>query len=403
MESVQQADVRVQPGRKRQGRVPGGVTGRVLRPAGGEEIQQQTVEGAVDGVEPGGCGIFHGEGGTIPAETGKAFRFQQEPAGRKCRGRSVQIPGQRASKDRPLHASGHGEPVEGLLDPAEVDEGEVQPSPGDRPGPGSLRPQQALQPPQMGQSGVVRKELGVDTRPGRNTGKQWLAEVRIRIGQRGGHQRSLCCRGCLPARYLGKMVLEIPRLQDEELLLRPHTETDADAVLRRSTDPLTVEWTTVPLDYSRETALNYIAAVGVPQPDRVAWALDLDGRYAGSIDLRWQGAGTGGLGFVTAPEFRGRGLMSRAVRLVTAYAFDVLGWDKVNWTANVGNIGSYKPVWRNGFPLPVTVPRLLAHRGAMVDGWFSELEASAPRIPRILWTDCLRLLPEVPQRTPPQP
>ena len=193
------------------------------------------------------------------------------------------------------------------------------------------------------------------------------------------------------------MVLEIPRLQDESLLLRPHVETDADGVLQRSRDPLTIEWTTVPLDYSREMALNYISAVGVPQQDRVAWALEHGGRYAGSIDLRWQGAGTGGLGFVTATEFRGQGLMSRAVRLAVAYAFGTLGWERVSWTSNVGNLGSYKPVWRNGFPLPVAVPRMLAHRGQMVDGWFSELEAEAARTPRILWSDCLRLLPDVPQ------
>jgi hypothetical protein len=48
----------------------------------------------------------------------------------------------------------------------------------------------------------------------------------------------------------------------------------------------------------------------------------------------------------------------------------------------------------------VTVPRLLAHRGQMVDGWFSELEAQAPRVPVILWSDCLRLLPDVPRQPP---
>ncbi|MBF4995477.1 GNAT family N-acetyltransferase [Arthrobacter gandavensis] len=193
------------------------------------------------------------------------------------------------------------------------------------------------------------------------------------------------------------MVLQIPLLQDESLLLRPHLTTDADAVVARSQDPLTVAWTTVPLDYTREMALNYISAVGVPQQDTISWALEYDGQYAGSIDLRRQGAGTGGLGFVTSPEFRGRGLMSRAVRLAVSYAFDTLGWEALNWTSNVGNLGSYKTVWRNGFPLPVTVPRLLAHRGEMVDGWFSELEAAAPRIPRILWSDALALLPHVPQ------
>ncbi|MCC9193805.1 GNAT family N-acetyltransferase [Arthrobacter sp. zg-Y916] len=192
------------------------------------------------------------------------------------------------------------------------------------------------------------------------------------------------------------MVLEIPLLRDESLLLRPHTESDADAVVARSVDPQTIAWTTVPLDYTRDMALNYIRAVGTPQQDTVSWALENGGRYAGSIDLRWQGAGTGGLGFVTSPEFRGQGLMSRAVRLAVGYAFDTLGWERLNWSSNVGNLGSYKTVWRNGFPLPVSVPHMLAHRGQMIDGWFSELESSAPRTPRILWSDVLSLLPRLP-------
>lgn len=192
------------------------------------------------------------------------------------------------------------------------------------------------------------------------------------------------------------MVLEIPLLRDESLLLRPHTEADADAVVARSVDPQTIAWTTVPLDYTRDMALNYIRAVGTPQQDTVSWALENGGRYAGSIDLRWQGAGTGGLGFVTSPEFRGQGLMSRAVRLAVGYAFDTLGWERLNWSSNVGNLGSYKTVWRNGFPLPVSVPHMLAHRGQMIDGWFSELESSAPRTPRILWSDVLSLLPRLP-------
>ncbi|MCC3297653.1 GNAT family N-acetyltransferase [Arthrobacter caoxuetaonis] len=192
------------------------------------------------------------------------------------------------------------------------------------------------------------------------------------------------------------MVLEIPLLRDESLLLRPHTKADADAVVARSVDPLTIAWTTVPLDYTRDMALNYIRAVGTPQQDTVSWALENGGRYAGSIDLRWQGAGTGGLGFVTSPEFRGQGLMSRAVRLAVGYAFDTLGWEQLNWSSNVGNLGSYKAVWRNGFPLPVSVPHMLAHRGQMIDGWFSELESSAPRTPRILWSDVLGLLPRLP-------
>ncbi|MET4059682.1 RimJ/RimL family protein N-acetyltransferase [Arthrobacter sp. UYP6] len=182
------------------------------------------------------------------------------------------------------------------------------------------------------------------------------------------------------------MPFHIPVLSDRNLTLRPHRETDVDPVLRRSVDPVTQRWTTVPLQYTRKMAVEYVAAISVPQDIEISWALDLDGGYAGSLDLRFQGANSGNLGFVTAPEYRAQGLMSRAVALAVAHALDDLGWDVVTWSANTGNVGSYKTVWRNGFPPPIAVPHFLPHRGRMVEGWVSSLAAGDPRTPTGSWT-----------------
>lgn len=183
------------------------------------------------------------------------------------------------------------------------------------------------------------------------------------------------------------MPFEIPVLWDGPLTLRPHRSSDTAAVFARSVDPLTRRWTTIPLEYTQAMAEEYVAAISVPQEDAVSWALEADGGYAGSLDLRFQGANSGNLGFVTAPAHRGRGLMSRAVALAVAYAFDDLGWDVLTWTANAGNTGSYKTVWRSGFPPPIAVPHLLAHRGKMVEGWISSLAAADPRRPAGAWSD----------------
>ncbi|MDK1329004.1 GNAT family N-acetyltransferase [Arthrobacter sp. zg-Y1143] len=192
------------------------------------------------------------------------------------------------------------------------------------------------------------------------------------------------------------MVFEIPRLVDGPLALRPHTPADLDAVYARCLDPLTIKWTTVPLDYTPEMAREYLAGISVPQENAVSWALETGGSYAGTIDLRFQGANSGNLGFVTSREFRGRGLMSRAVRLVLGHAFDELGWDVVTWSANAGNAGSYKTVWRCGFPAPIAVPYLLNHRGKMVEGWISTLANGDSREPAASWADTARRLPSVP-------
>ena len=192
------------------------------------------------------------------------------------------------------------------------------------------------------------------------------------------------------------MVFEIPLLSDDVLRLRPHTSADEDAVYARCLDPLSIKWTTVPLEYTRQMAREYVEAIAVPQEDTVSWALEVDGNYAGSIDLRFQGAASGSLGFVTSPEYRGQGLMSRAVRLVLGHAFEDLGWEVVTWTANAGNTASYKTVWRCGFPQPIAVPYLLPHRGKMIEGWISSLGREDPREPATGWEDAAARLPAEP-------
>lgn len=183
-------------------------------------------------------------------------------------------------------------------------------------------------------------------------------------------------------------VLDIPLLTGPTLTLRPHTAADVDAVLERCRHPDTIRWTTVPDPYTREMAQEYVARLG-PSAEQVSWAIERGGTYAGTIDLRSWGCdadhGSGNLGFVTHQHFRGRGVMSEAIALVLDHAFGELGWEHVTWQANVGNYASAKAAWRAGFPPPVLVPALLLHRGRMVDGWHSAIEAGSPRQPSLAW------------------
>jgi len=183
--------------------------------------------------------------------------------------------------------------------------------------------------------------------------------------------------------------LPVPVLTGERVALRPHRAQDLDAVYERCTDPITQRYTTIPLEYTREMAAEYLAGLLEPSPDVVSWAIEVDRRYAGTIDLRRLpvDAGAGDLGFVTHQDFRGRGVMSGAVSLVLGHAFDTLNWQAVQWKAHVGNWASLKSVWRNGFPVPLLVPDLLVERGRLIDGWISTLHADLPREPTTPWDD----------------
>lgn len=181
------------------------------------------------------------------------------------------------------------------------------------------------------------------------------------------------------------------------MVLRPHVTADLDAILERCLDPDTIRWTTVPSPYTREMAGEYLAGLG-PSTEQVSWAIEVDGRYGGTIDLRSFGCddehASGDLGFVTHQHIRGRGAMSEAVRLVVDHAFDVLGWHHLTWQAKVGNHASCKAVWRSGFPVPQLVPALLPGRGRMVDAWHSVLEPDHPREPLTSWAETCAVLDE---------
>lgn len=188
--------------------------------------------------------------------------------------------------------------------------------------------------------------------------------------------------------------LPVPVLTGNLVTLRQHTEDDLDAVLERCLDPETKRFTTIPLEYTREMAQEYLAGLLEPSASVISWAIEVEGRYGGTIDLRVMAVddGAGDLGYVTHPAVRGRGVMSEAIRLAVGHAFGTLRWQVLRWQAHAGNWGSAKAVWRAGFPVPTFVPDLLIERGRLIDGWISTLHAPAPDGPVAPWDEVVSAL-----------
>ena len=155
-------------------------------------------------------------------------------------------------------------------------------------------------------------------------------------------------------------------LRDEELTLLPWRDVEslpgvrAD-VVATSNDPEMVRWTTVPHPYTGERADDFLAAV----PDGVErWAYVLDGRYAGSIELRPGGV----LGYSTAPWARGKGLTTRALRLVAAHAL-AQGLRRLELHIAEGNAASRRAAEKAGFTYDGLLPdpvRLRGHEDTLV-------------------------------------
>lgn len=82
--------------------------------------------------------------------------------------------------------------------------------------------------------------------------------------------------------------MRIPELITEKFTLRSLRESDLDELVHICTDPETVRWTTIPLNYTRDDARTFLnftqraAAAG----RELTWVIDYSGVLAGAISLR---------------------------------------------------------------------------------------------------------------------
>ncbi|OFT86310.1 GNAT family N-acetyltransferase [Corynebacterium sp. HMSC29G08] len=132
-------------------------------------------------------------------------------------------------------------------------------------------------------------------------------------------------------------------LVDADLALIPWSQVRTIADVREDliaacNDPRMVRWTQVPHPYTKDMAEAFLEN---PGPECMRWALVIHARFSGNIELRLGSAQhrTATFGYNAAPWARGRGAMTRAVRLVSEHAFSH-GFHRLVIQAAVDNAAS---------------------------------------------------------------
>jgi len=190
---------------------------------------------------------------------------------------------------------------------------------------------------------------------------------------------------------------QAPTLTDGTVTLRAHQPGDVQRVWEQCQDPASIRWTTIPWPYSHADARDFVASRPQQWASDAEWifAIEYDGRFAGSASLRNEGERRAEIAFGSHPDVRGvrpggpgtPSVMEHAVRLLLDWGFADRALQTVIWWANKGNWASRKLAWRLGFSFDGTVRRWLHQRGELVDGWVGTLGRDEPREPRSVWLD----------------
>lgn len=172
-----------------------------------------------------------------------------------------------------------------------------------------------------------------------------------------------------------------PTLVDGTVTLRAHRLEDAQGVLEQCTDPLSRAMTAVPGDYTLAMAVDFVSESmprGWLAGTEHGFALEVDGRFGGTVSLRDEGGGRYELAYGAHPAVRGTGAVEQGLRLLLEWGFTVLGARTIVWRAFVGNWASRKLAWRLGFELEGTVRRFLPQRGELRDAWVATPAGRGP-------------------------
>ena len=137
------------------------------------------------------------------------------------------------------------------------------------------------------------------------------------------------------------------------MTLRAFRDTDVSALVTMMDDPEIARWTRVPSPYRERDALEWLASIPVFLQREELLPLAVtdaeSGELVGSIALRFREEGRGELGYSVARWARRRGVASRALRLLSQYAFDEQGVARLEVFVQPGNEASLRLAEGLGF------------------------------------------------------
>ncbi|MEV4224939.1 GNAT family N-acetyltransferase [Nonomuraea sp. NPDC049725] len=150
------------------------------------------------------------------------------------------------------------------------------------------------------------------------------------------------------------------RLTGLGLVLREWTDDDVSVMVELFNDPQVDLWTPLRFPFDQEAARAYLAQARQRRSDglyvQLAITADGDAPMGEILLFRTGSPGEAELAYAVGPRHRRRRLATRAVQLITGYAYDVLGMDHVLLRITQENRGSVAVAHSAGFALTAATP-----------------------------------------------
>jgi RimJ/RimL family protein N-acetyltransferase len=154
------------------------------------------------------------------------------------------------------------------------------------------------------------------------------------------------------------------RLQEDGIALRPFGEEDVAPVAEACRDPEIARWIPVPVPYTEDDAREYIATVRESRAIVDAGT----GELLGSIGWRVVDQGNVQIGYWVKRDAWGKGVATAALKLLSRWALEELGAERVQLLAEPENHASRRVAEKAGFTAEGTLRRYLDVRGERRDG-----------------------------------
>ena len=151
---------------------------------------------------------------------------------------------------------------------------------------------------------------------------------------------------------------EVPTLSYGTLTLRPSREEDIESIYKACQDPLISHFTTVPANYTLEHAQLFVRhhdPEGLQSKREIRFIIESnhgsDPAMAGVISFHSPNFNNkvSEIGYWITKEFRGKSIGTTAVKVLTNFGFETMGWNRIEAMIDNDNEASKKVITRAGY------------------------------------------------------